>query len=80
MSNANFNPRIRFGARLRDLRLSKGLTQEALAAKAELDRTYISSCERGKRNVTLESIYRLSDALGVSPKDLIPDQYELEGF
>tara|TARA_R110002049_G_scaffold83933_7_gene213607 strand:+ start:1625 stop:1867 length:243 start_codon:yes stop_codon:yes gene_type:complete len=80
MDNSNFDPKSHFGARLRTLRLSRGLTQEALAAKAGIDRTYISSCERGKRNITLEVLYRLSEALRVSPKDLLPDQFELEGI
>lgn len=80
MEKSTFDPKTRFGQRLRDIRISKNLTQENLAAKAGLDRTYVSSCERGKRNVTLEVVYKLSDALGVSPKELVPDQYELEGF
>jgi len=71
-----FDPKLAFGNRLRSLRKSSNLTQEELAEKASLDRTYISSCERGNRNVSLENIYRLSQALGVSPKDLLPDMNE----
>ena len=80
MSSSEFDPKARFGQRLKDIRMSRGLTQEDLGAKSGLDRTYISSCERGRRNITLESIYRLSHALGVSPKDLVPDPLELEGI
>ena len=66
----------RFGQRLRAIRQKKGLSQEELAAKAAIDRTYISSCERGKRNVTIDIIYRLSEALEISPKELVPDLNE----
>ncbi len=38
---------------------------------AHLDRTYVSSCERGKRNIGLVNIYRLAAALGFSPSELI---------
>jgi transcriptional regulator with XRE-family HTH domain len=64
-------PRLAFGLRLRDLRSQRGLSQEALAAEAGLDRTYISSCERGRRNISLENIYRLAEALGVQPDELL---------
>lgn len=60
-----------FGLRLRELRLRKGLSQEALAGEAGLDRTYVSSCERGKRNISLENIYRLAEALSVEPYQLL---------
>lgn len=62
-----------FGKRLRELRENKGLTQEALAHEANLDRTYISSIERGVRNVSLENIERLASALGVKIKDFFKD-------
>jgi transcriptional regulator with XRE-family HTH domain len=67
-----------FGCHLRAARKDKGLSQEELAARAGIDRTYISSCERGKRNVTLDIIYRLSNALDISSKELIPDNAELD--
>lgn len=65
------NPKEAFGFRLRELRLSRGMSQEALAHEAGLDRTYISSCERGKRNISLENIHRLAAALDVSPATLL---------
>jgi transcriptional regulator with XRE-family HTH domain len=65
------DPKAAFGRRLRELRLAGGLSQEALADAAGLDRTYVSSCERGKRNVSLQNIYRLARALGVPPEDLL---------
>jgi transcriptional regulator with XRE-family HTH domain len=65
------NPKEIFGLRLRELRLSRGMSQETLAHEAGFDRTYISSCERGKRNISLENIHRLAVALGVPPATLL---------
>jgi len=59
-----------FGERVRELRKEKGLSQEALALVCELDRTYIGGVERGERNISLLNIYRIADALGVSPREL----------
>jgi transcriptional regulator with XRE-family HTH domain len=65
------SPKVVFGKRLRQLRQEKGLSQEALARAANVDRTYVSSCERGKKNVCLESIYKLSASLNVPPSKLL---------
>lgn len=65
------DPRVLFGRRLRELRVARGLSQEALADAASLDRTYISSCERGRRNVSLQNLYRLAFALKVHPEELL---------
>jgi transcriptional regulator with XRE-family HTH domain len=62
-----------FGKRLRELRKTKGISQEALAHDAGLDRTYVSSVERGERNISLENIERLALALGVKIKDFFED-------
>ncbi len=51
----------------------RNLSQEELADAAHLDRTYVSSCERGKRNIGLINIHRLAAALGVKPSDLLRD-------
>ena len=63
----------RFGERVREVRLAKGLSQEELAANCELDRTYISGIERGVRNPSLRNIIRLSEALAVSQRELFED-------
>jgi transcriptional regulator with XRE-family HTH domain len=60
-----------FGATLRAYRQEAGLSQEKLAAKAGLDRTYVGGAERGERNVALINIVRLAEALGVTPADLV---------
>jgi transcriptional regulator with XRE-family HTH domain len=64
--------RVRFGRRLRELRKERGLSQEELAFRAGLHRTYVSSAERGERNVSLINIKRLAKALGVDMCDLLP--------
>ena len=63
----------RFGAQVRRLRVSNGLSQEALALACELDRTYIGGVERGERNISLLNIYRLASALNVHPSQLFLD-------
>jgi transcriptional regulator with XRE-family HTH domain len=59
-----------FGERIRSLRQNRGLSQERLAELAGVHRTYLSSLERGERNVSLDNIYAIADALGVSPAEL----------
>lgn len=56
---------------LRRLRTEAGLSQEELAARAGLHRTYVSSVEGGHRNVTLENIFALAEALGTTPSALV---------
>ena len=62
---------LAFGARLRQLRLEKGLTQEALADAGGLHWTYVGQIERGQRNLTYKNIVRLATGLGVSPSELV---------
>ncbi|MDA1062210.1 MAG: helix-turn-helix transcriptional regulator [Chloroflexi bacterium] len=62
-----------FGQRVRALRLDRGWSQEDLAEAAAVHRTYVSSLERGQRNVAIDNIWRLADALGVHPGELLVD-------
>lgn len=66
------SPRVALGVRVRELREGLTLSQEAFAHKAGLDRTYVSGVERGRRNPTLDVLYRLADALEVEVRDLFP--------
>lgn len=63
--------KIKLGQRIKELRLKKEYSQEELAAKANLHRTYISDVERGERNVSVENIKKIADALNVEPKELL---------
>jgi transcriptional regulator with XRE-family HTH domain len=76
MEHAAEDPVIAFGRRLKVLRLARGLSQEQLAHLAQLDRTYVSSCEAGRRNATVRTIVRLSAALQVDPGELLSDRSE----
>jgi transcriptional regulator with XRE-family HTH domain len=60
-----------FGAAVREQRQQRGLSQEALADLAGLQRTYLSEVETGRRNVTLVNIGRLAAALGVGVGELM---------
>jgi transcriptional regulator with XRE-family HTH domain len=75
MDSSADDPVAGFARRLRRIRLKRGLSQEQLASLAELDRTYVSSCEAGRRNATIRTIYRLSAALRVDPAALVSDHW-----
>ena len=61
----------KFGNKVKTLRLEKGWTQEELARRADLHRTYIGSIERYERNVSLLNVARIAKALSVNIKDLL---------
>lgn len=58
---------------LRRFRAAKAVSQEALADLAGLHRTYLGSVERGERNVSIDNIERLADALGVTVSELLKE-------
>ncbi len=60
-----------FGKRLRELRLARGLSQEELALRCNLDRSYIGQVERGERNISLINIYKVASGLGVAPHETL---------
>jgi transcriptional regulator with XRE-family HTH domain len=57
------------GLRIRELRNNIGISQEALANKAEIDRTYITDVENGRRNISIELLFKITSALEISIKD-----------
>jgi transcriptional regulator with XRE-family HTH domain len=67
------NIQAAFGERLRKVRTNRGISQEKLAEISGLHRTYVSSVERGERNVSLETVEKLALALGVLMAELMPD-------
>jgi transcriptional regulator with XRE-family HTH domain len=62
--------------RIRFLRAMRGWTQDGLAAECDLHRTYLSGIERGQRNVGLDNLERLAQALGVPLGDLFSETDE----
>ena len=61
---------IDVGLRIKELRNRQGLSQEKLALKAEMDRTYLAGVELGKRNISLKSLEKIVNALNVTFEDL----------
>jgi transcriptional regulator with XRE-family HTH domain len=59
------------GLTIRALRRERGLSQEQLAALADIDRSYMSSVERGLRNVSVLNVDRIAGALDVPVRDLL---------
>ncbi|MBI3380980.1 MAG: helix-turn-helix transcriptional regulator [Aquabacterium sp.] len=64
-----------FARNVRKLRRLQELSQEALALEAGMSRTYVSEIEKGDRNVSIDNMGALADALGVPLKDLVDPEY-----
>jgi transcriptional regulator with XRE-family HTH domain len=64
------------GARIRELRNKMGLSQEALSFKADVDRTYMTDVENGRRNISIENLEKIIKALEIS----IPDFFASDLF
>ena len=60
-----------FGEILRECRRKAGISQEELAGLADVDRTYVSLLERGLRQPTLDSLFRLAKGLNVTPATMV---------
>ena len=61
---------VALGRAIRELRRGAGISQEVLAERARLHRTYVGGIERGERNVSFGNLLRLADALRVRPSEL----------
>jgi transcriptional regulator with XRE-family HTH domain len=61
------------GRRIRDLRLERGVTQEALALSADIDRSLLIDLEKGRRSLLFERLYDLAAALDVPITDIVRD-------
>jgi transcriptional regulator with XRE-family HTH domain len=64
---------VRFGQKVRSERKRKGLSQEELASRAGVHRTYIGMIERAEKNITLANIEKICKALGLSIRDFFKD-------
>lgn len=56
---------------MRELRQTQGISQEGLADRSGLHRTYVGGIERGERNVSFGNLLKLASALGVKPSELL---------
>ena len=65
---------VQFGLRIRRIRKSQGISQEKLASLANVDRGYMGHVERGTRNVSINNIFKIADALNVSPAAFFEDE------
>ncbi len=64
---------VRLGRVIRDRRSNLGYSQESFAEVVNLHRTYVGSVERGERNISLQNLVRIADALGVRLSTLIEE-------
>ena len=73
MNATSRNPALAlaFGETVRSVRESAGVAQEALALIAEMDRSYLGRLELGEKQPSLDVVFRLAAALGVTPGDLV---------
>ncbi|PNH79167.1 helix-turn-helix domain-containing protein [Vibrio diazotrophicus] len=62
----------KFGHNVRAMRKDKGISQDALALTADIDRSYIGRIERGEVNITLEKVYQIASVLSCDVKELLP--------
>ncbi len=62
----------RFGEKMQKIRKSQGISQEELGLRLSLHRTYIGMVERGERNPTIRTLYKVAKALKVKGGDLLP--------
>ncbi len=61
---------LQFGRKVRKLREEQGYSQEGFASEVGIHRTYIGGIERGERNPTITTVYKIAQALGVDIKEL----------
>jgi DNA-binding Xre family transcriptional regulator len=63
---------LQVGHRIRSMRLACGFTQETLALAAGMHPSYVGQIERGSKTIGLQNLARIAEALGCSPRDLLP--------
>jgi transcriptional regulator with XRE-family HTH domain len=63
---------IKVGQHIRELRKSRGFSQESFAAEVGLDRTYMGGVERGERNIAVLNLYLIAKTLNVEMGELFP--------
>lgn len=63
---------VEVGNKIREVRLSKNISQESLANECEIDYSQVNRMELGKVNFSISYLYRIAKALNVDPKELLP--------
>lgn len=71
---------VKIGNKIRELRKSKGFSQEQFAAEAQLARTYYGRVERGEQNISIQNLIQIALALQVEVGELIPSLRVLKSF
>jgi len=66
------NLAVKFGEKLRAKRKERSISQDDLALKSGVDRSYVGRIERGEVNITLDKVYRLASVLECEARDLLP--------
>ena len=61
----------KLGKNIKKIRTRKGMSQGDICRALEMDRGYMSAIENGKKNITIQQLERLAQALGVSPSELL---------
>lgn len=68
---------IRIGDKIKEIRIQKGLTQLDLAAKCNFEKSNMSRIESGRSNLTVKTMFTISNALGVKIRDLVDIDYSI---
>lgn len=63
---------LHIGSKIREIRISKGFSQETLANECEVDYSQINRMELGKVNFNISTLYKVAKVLGIDPKELLP--------
>ncbi|MDU7926417.1 MAG: helix-turn-helix transcriptional regulator [Finegoldia magna] len=63
----------RLGEKIKEYRLSLGISQEKFALKIDMDRTYYASVESGKRNISIVNLKKIADGFNISLSELLKD-------
>jgi transcriptional regulator with XRE-family HTH domain len=71
---------LALGEAIREFRKKKGLSQEALGLEAGLDRTYVSSVERGHRNISFDNLVKIAETIDARPSQLLERWEQISGW
>ena len=69
---------MKFGQNLKRIRKRMNMTQEELATKMEISQSYLSDIENGRKNLSIKTVKKLADSLGLSVNDLFNDKTTFE--